>query len=64
MSWCFALGVSVIEGGGDSVTLELEMQWDGNPSIILAINTLLGVSLPVQVNYNLMPADFCLVEVF
>ncbi|PRQ46286.1 putative C2 domain, synaptotagmin-like mitochondrial-lipid-binding domain-containing protein [Rosa chinensis] len=42
-------GVSVIEGGGDSVTLELEMQWDGNPSIILAINTLLGVSLPVQV---------------
>ena len=42
-------GVSVIEGGGDSVTMELEMQWDGNPSIILAIKTLLGVALPVQV---------------
>ncbi|KAL6223838.1 hypothetical protein ACLB2K_002696 [Fragaria x ananassa] len=42
-------GVSVIEGGGDSITMELEMQWDGNPSIILAIKTLLGVALPVQV---------------
>ncbi|XP_024190103.1 synaptotagmin-5-like [Rosa chinensis] len=39
----------IADTGGDSVTLELEMQWDGNPSIILAINTLLGVSLPVQV---------------
>ncbi len=42
-------GVSVIEDGADSITMELEMQWDGNPSIILAIKTLLGVALPVQV---------------
>ncbi|XP_008242836.1 PREDICTED: synaptotagmin-5-like [Prunus mume] len=42
-------GVSIIEDEGDSVTMELEMQWDGNPSIILAIKTLFGVSLPVQV---------------
>ncbi|KAM2843440.1 hypothetical protein COP1_026152 [Malus domestica] len=42
-------GVSIVEGGGDSITLELEMQWDGNPSIILAIKTLVGVALPVQV---------------
>ncbi|KAL2338425.1 hypothetical protein Fmac_012871 [Flemingia macrophylla] len=42
-------GVSIIEDGGDGVTMELEMQWDGNPSIILDIKTLLGVSLPVQV---------------
>ncbi|XP_034223928.1 synaptotagmin-5-like isoform X2 [Prunus dulcis] len=42
-------GVSIIEDEGDGVTMELEMQWDGNPSIILAIKTLLGVSLPVQV---------------
>ncbi|KAK7388613.1 hypothetical protein VNO78_23435 [Psophocarpus tetragonolobus] len=42
-------GVSIIEDGGDGVTLELEMQWDGNPSIILDIKTLLGVALPVQV---------------
>lgn len=50
------LGVSIVEGGGDSVTMELEMQWDGNPSIILDINTLLGVGLPVQVTYSLLPA--------
>ncbi|KAK7330044.1 hypothetical protein VNO77_24229 [Canavalia gladiata] len=42
-------GVSIIEDGGDGVTMELEMQWDGNPSIILGIKTLLGVALPVQV---------------
>ncbi|XP_019052442.1 PREDICTED: synaptotagmin-5-like isoform X3 [Nelumbo nucifera] len=29
--------------------MELELQWDGNPSIILDIKTLLGVALPVQV---------------
>jgi hypothetical protein len=29
--------------------MELEMNWDGNPSIILDIKTRLGVSLPVQV---------------
>lgn len=43
-------GVSIIEDGGvDGVTMELEMQWDGNPNIILDIKTLLGVALPVQV---------------
>ncbi|KAH0665243.1 hypothetical protein KY285_026449 [Solanum tuberosum] len=29
--------------------MELEMQWDGNPSIILDIKTYVGVALPVQV---------------
>ncbi|GFP83597.1 synaptotagmin-5 [Phtheirospermum japonicum] len=29
--------------------MELEMQWDGNPSIVLDIKTYLGVALPVQV---------------
>ncbi|GAB4828233.1 Synaptotagmin-5 [Ancistrocladus abbreviatus] len=42
-------GVSIIEDGGDGVTMELELQWDGNPSIILDIKTRLGVALPVQV---------------
>ncbi|XP_057968934.1 synaptotagmin-5-like [Malania oleifera] len=42
-------GVSIIEDGGDGVTMELEMQWDGNPSIILDIKTRFGVTLPVQV---------------
>ncbi|XP_061350729.1 synaptotagmin-5-like isoform X1 [Gastrolobium bilobum] len=42
-------GVSIIEDEGDGVTMELELQWDGNPSIVLDIKTLLGVALPVQV---------------
>ncbi|KAE9601780.1 putative C2 domain, synaptotagmin-like mitochondrial-lipid-binding domain-containing protein [Lupinus albus] len=42
-------GVSIIEDGGEGVTLELEMNWDGNPSIVLDIKTLIGVALPVQV---------------
>ncbi|XP_030548761.1 synaptotagmin-5 isoform X1 [Rhodamnia argentea] len=42
-------GVSIIEDGGDGVTMELEMNWDGNPSIVLDINTRIGVALPVQV---------------
>ncbi|PON59494.1 Synaptotagmin-like mitochondrial-lipid-binding domain containing protein [Trema orientale] len=42
-------GVRIVEEGGDSVTMDLEMKWDGNPSIILDIKTLVGVRLPVQV---------------
>ncbi|KAE8689043.1 Synaptotagmin-4 [Hibiscus syriacus] len=42
-------GVSIIEDEADSITMELEMQWDANSSIILDIKTYLGVSLPVQV---------------
>ncbi|KAL4319166.1 hypothetical protein GQ457_18G003720 [Hibiscus cannabinus] len=42
-------GVRIVEDGADSVTMELEMQWDANSNIVLAIKTYLGVSLPVQV---------------
>ncbi|KAL6974091.1 Synaptotagmin-5 [Sarracenia purpurea var. burkii] len=42
-------GVSIIEDGGGGVTMELEMNWDGNPNIVLDIKTRLGVALPVQV---------------
>ncbi|XP_022728622.1 synaptotagmin-5-like isoform X1 [Durio zibethinus] len=42
-------GVSIVEDEADSVTMEMEMQWDANSSIILDIKTYLGVSLPVQV---------------
>ncbi|KAI5679611.1 hypothetical protein M9H77_00838 [Catharanthus roseus] len=42
-------GVEIIENGSEGITMELEMQWDGNPSIILDIKTYLGVALPVQV---------------
>ncbi|KAK8487745.1 hypothetical protein V6N11_069465 [Hibiscus sabdariffa] len=42
-------GVRIVEDGADGVTMELEMQWDANSNIVLAIKTYLGVSLPVQV---------------
>ncbi|CAH1445191.1 unnamed protein product [Lactuca virosa] len=40
--------VSIVEDGGEGITMELEMNWDGNPSIILDIKSRLGVGLPVQ----------------
>ncbi|KAG7024447.1 Synaptotagmin-4 [Cucurbita argyrosperma subsp. argyrosperma] len=44
-------GIAVLEDElePNGITLELEMQWDGNPNIVLDIKTKLGVSLPVQV---------------
>lgn len=42
-------GISIIEDGTEGITLELEMNWDGNPNIVLDIKTYLGVALPVQV---------------
>ncbi|GJY43873.1 putative ribonuclease H-like domain-containing protein [Tanacetum coccineum] len=41
--------LSVIEEKSDGITLELEMNWDGNPDIVLDVKTRLGVGLPVQV---------------
>lgn len=29
--------------------MELELQWDGNPNIVLDIKTKVGVALPIQV---------------
>ncbi|GAU23131.1 hypothetical protein TSUD_305790 [Trifolium subterraneum] len=40
----------VEEGSGPSgVTMEFDMQWDGNPDIVLDIKTKVGLVLPVQV---------------
>ncbi|KAK4479517.1 hypothetical protein RD792_015033 [Penstemon davidsonii] len=49
LTFSSASGISIIEDGGEGITMELEMQWDGNPNIILDIKTYLGVALPVQV---------------
>lgn len=46
---CYSLGVSIIENGEDGITMELEMNWDGNPNMVLDIKTRFGVGLPVQV---------------
>uniref|UniRef100_A0A0D6R0C9 Uncharacterized protein n=1 Tax=Araucaria cunninghamii TaxID=56994 RepID=A0A0D6R0C9_ARACU len=42
-------GVKMVENGDGGITMELELQWDGNPSIILNVKTLIGVALPIQV---------------
>uniref|UniRef100_A0A0E0KVX6 Uncharacterized protein n=1 Tax=Oryza punctata TaxID=4537 RepID=A0A0E0KVX6_ORYPU len=42
-------GVSIIENDESGIIMELEMNWDANPSIILDVKTRLGVSLPIQV---------------
>lgn len=49
----YSLGISILESesGADGITMEMDMQWDGNPNIVLNINTKLGVSLPVQVTF-------------
>lgn len=48
----FSVGICIIEeeSGDRGVTMELEMQWDGNPNIVLDIKTRVGVGLPIQVN--------------
>lgn len=42
-------GVSIIEDDSSGIIMELELQWDGNPNIVLDIKTVLGVALPIQV---------------
>ncbi|WJX35522.1 Synaptotagmin-4 [Trifolium repens] len=44
-------GISIVEEGSgpNGVTMEFDMQWDGNPNIVLDIKTKVGVVLPVQV---------------
>uniref|UniRef100_A0A2N9FJ40 SMP-LTD domain-containing protein n=1 Tax=Fagus sylvatica TaxID=28930 RepID=A0A2N9FJ40_FAGSY len=46
-------GVSIIENGESGITMELEMNWDGNPSIVLDIKTRVGLALPVQMQNDL-----------
>ncbi|XP_052209625.1 synaptotagmin-4-like isoform X1 [Diospyros lotus] len=42
-------GVSILEGNAKGITMELEVQWDGNPDIILDVRTRVGIGLPIQV---------------
>jgi hypothetical protein len=44
-------GISIIESNEEGIVMELEMNWDANPSIILDVKTRLGVALPIQVIY-------------
>eukprot|EP00252_Welwitschia_mirabilis_P012836 TRINITY_DN28377_c0_g1_i1.p1 TRINITY_DN28377_c0_g1~~TRINITY_DN28377_c0_g1_i1.p1 ORF type:complete len:570 (+),score=111.85 TRINITY_DN28377_c0_g1_i1:258-1967(+) len=42
-------GIKVLEHDDGGIVMELELQWDGNPSIILDVKPLVGIALPVQV---------------
>ncbi|KAL6534113.1 Synaptotagmin-5 [Orobanche hederae] len=42
-------GVSIIDGEPNEIVMELDLQWDGNPNIVLDIKTRVGVALPIQV---------------
>ncbi|XP_047342520.1 synaptotagmin-4-like [Impatiens glandulifera] len=42
-------GITILESDAKGITIEVEMQWDGNPQIVLDIKTRLGVSLPIEV---------------
>lgn len=42
-------GICIVDSGPGEIIMELEMQWDGNPNIVLDIKTHLGVALPIQI---------------
>ncbi|KMZ76038.1 Synaptotagmin-5 [Zostera marina] len=43
-------GIWIVENkDSEGITMEFELQWDGNPNIVLDIRTKLGVALPIQV---------------
>ncbi|CAA0822769.1 Synaptotagmin-5 [Striga hermonthica] len=42
-------GVSILDGDPNEIIMELDLQWDGNPNIVLDIKTRVGVALPIQV---------------
>ncbi|KAL0311755.1 UNVERIFIED_CONTAM: Synaptotagmin-4 [Sesamum radiatum] len=42
-------GITVLESEPKELVMEMEMQWDGNPNIVLDIKTRVGVALPIQV---------------
>ncbi|KAK9945973.1 hypothetical protein M0R45_011460 [Rubus argutus] len=44
-------GISLVESecAAGGITIEFEIQWDGNPDIVLDIKTRVGLALPVQV---------------
>lgn len=42
-------GISIIECNAKGITMELDLQWDGNPKIVLDVKTRVGVGLPIEV---------------
>lgn len=46
-------GICVLDSEPGEIILEIEMQWDGNPNILLDVKTHVGVALPIQVHSDL-----------
>ncbi|KAL8496942.1 hypothetical protein ACS0TY_020575 [Phlomoides rotata] len=42
-------GVTILDSEPNEIVMELDLQWDGNPDIVLDIKTRVGVALPIQV---------------
>ncbi|KAL9226751.1 hypothetical protein vseg_002525 [Gypsophila vaccaria] len=42
-------GICIIDSDPGEIIMELEIQWDGNPNIVLDVKTHVGVALPIQV---------------
>jgi len=60
MTYCSkCVGISIIEedSGPNELTMEFDMQWDGNPNIVLDIKTKVGIVLPVQVTHKYLLDD-------
>jgi len=49
ITWLHSSGVAIIDDDSSGITMELELQWDGNPNIVLDVRTMLGVALPIRV---------------
>ncbi|KNA19130.1 hypothetical protein SOVF_064340, partial [Spinacia oleracea] len=42
-------GICIIDSDPGEIIMEMEVQWDGNPNIVLDVKTHVGVALPIQV---------------
>lgn len=42
-------GICILDSDPGEIIMEIEMQWDGNPNIVLDVKTHVGVALPIQV---------------
>ncbi|CAO2825840.1 unnamed protein product [Amaranthus hypochondriacus] len=42
-------GICILDSDPEEIIMEIELQWDGNPNIVLDVKTHVGVALPIQV---------------
>ncbi|XP_021738935.1 synaptotagmin-5-like isoform X1 [Chenopodium quinoa] len=42
-------GICILDSEPGEIVMEIEMQWDGNPNIVLDVKTHVGIALPIQI---------------